>query len=107
MSRDKRTNDAVANEVSRPENTSGHQVEGQSAITHVQTAACARMAEWSSIVGAKADQPHMRFNPLRGEWVLVSPHRLKRPWSGQVDKLSSVYLEPAQTIYFTTGRERR
>ena len=27
----------------------------------------------------------MRFNPLKGEWVLVSPHRLKRPWSGQVE----------------------
>ena len=28
----------------------------------------------------------MRYNPLRGEWVLVSPHRLKRPWAGQVEK---------------------
>ena len=26
----------------------------------------------------------MRYNPLAGEWVLVSPHRLKRPWKGQV-----------------------
>lgn len=26
----------------------------------------------------------MRYNPLRGEWVLVSPHRLRRPWQGQV-----------------------
>ena len=42
------------------------------------------MAEWKSIVGTEADQPHVRYNPLRGEWVLVSPHRLKRPWSGQV-----------------------
>lgn len=28
----------------------------------------------------------MRFNPLRGDWILVSPHRMKRPWAGQVEK---------------------
>jgi UDPglucose--hexose-1-phosphate uridylyltransferase len=30
--------------------------------------------------------PHRRFNPLTREWVLVSPHRLQRPWQGQSER---------------------
>jgi UDPglucose--hexose-1-phosphate uridylyltransferase len=32
------------------------------------------------------EHPHMRFNPLKDEWVLVSPHRMKRPWQGQIEQ---------------------
>lgn len=32
-----------------------------------------------------ADEPHRRYNPLRDEWLLISPHRAKRPWQGKED----------------------
>jgi len=33
-----------------------------------------------------AEHSHRRKNLLTGEWVMVSPHRTKRPWQGQVEK---------------------
>ncbi len=31
------------------------------------------------------EHPHRRYNPLTREWILVSPHRAKRPWQGQTE----------------------
>lgn len=33
------------------------------------------------------EHPHKRLNILTGEWVLVSPHRSKRPWQGKTEAL--------------------
>jgi UDPglucose--hexose-1-phosphate uridylyltransferase len=54
-----------------------------------------------------ADVPHRRQNPLTGEWVLVSPHRMKRPWQGQVERRAEE-LRPRYDphCYLCPGNER-
>ncbi|MBK8432351.1 MAG: UDP-glucose--hexose-1-phosphate uridylyltransferase [Chloroflexi bacterium] len=51
--------------------------------------------------------PHRRYNPLTGEYILVSPHRMARPWQGQVEK-TAADNRPAHdpTCYLCAGNTR-
>ena len=53
------------------------------------------------------DHPHRRLNPLTGDYVLVSPHRNKRPWQGSRERLpqeDKPQYDP--TCYLCPGNER-
>jgi UDPglucose--hexose-1-phosphate uridylyltransferase len=52
-------------------------------------------------------QPHRRYNPLTGQWLLVSPQRTRRPWQGQTESVQG-QRRPAydSTCYLCPGNRR-
>ncbi len=61
----------------------------------------------AAAAGASRAAPHRRRNLLTGDWVLVSPHRLERPWQGQVERAAGPE-RPAYDpgCYLCPGNER-
>ncbi|WP_026464721.1 UDP-glucose--hexose-1-phosphate uridylyltransferase [Adhaeribacter aquaticus] len=54
-----------------------------------------------------AEHPHRRYNALTGEWILVSPHRSKRPWQGQQEEVQKeVRPQYDPKCYLCPGNER-
>ena len=53
------------------------------------------------------DHPHRRYNPLTSQWVLVSPHRAKRPWQGQQEEINEEQ-KPSHdpTCFLCAGNQR-
>ncbi len=53
------------------------------------------------------DYSHKRLNILTGEWVLVSPHRAKRPWQGQNEAVNNE-VRPTydESCYLCAGNTR-
>jgi len=53
------------------------------------------------------ENPHKRLNLLTGEFILVSPHRSKRPWQGQVETTSADQRpEYDPNCYLCPGNQR-
>jgi UDPglucose--hexose-1-phosphate uridylyltransferase len=53
------------------------------------------------------ESPHRRWNALKREWVLVSPHRTQRPWQGQTEEtVKPVALAYDPACYLCPGNTR-
>jgi UDPglucose--hexose-1-phosphate uridylyltransferase len=50
--------------------------------------------------------PHRRRNPLTGQWVLVSPHRDRRPWQGDTENAPAPQPEQDEACYLCPGNTR-
>ncbi|MCU0875461.1 MAG: UDP-glucose--hexose-1-phosphate uridylyltransferase [Pirellulaceae bacterium] len=54
-----------------------------------------------------SELPHRRCNPLTGRWILVSPHRTRRPWQGKQEATATEQRPPYDPqCYLCPGNAR-
>ena len=54
-----------------------------------------------------SENSHRRKNLLTGDWVLVSPNRIKRPWEGQFESTRNIRVpEYDSKCYLCPGNKR-
>jgi UDPglucose--hexose-1-phosphate uridylyltransferase len=64
-------------------------------------------APGAGVQAVRFDRPHRRYNPLRRQWVLVSPQRTQRPWQGETGAPASapaIAYDPACYLCPTNAR---
>jgi len=54
-----------------------------------------------------SDHPHRRQNALTGDWILVSPHRTKRPWQGKQETAARDSRPPYDPKCYLCPRNER
>lgn len=52
------------------------------------------------------NQPHRRYDPLSDKWILLSPHRLSRPWQGEEGEIEPSPPTYDPDCYLCSGNKR-
>ncbi len=53
-----------------------------------------------------SDHPHRRYDPLTDQWILLSPHRLSRPWQGEEGEIEATPPSYDPECYLCPGNKR-
>ncbi|KAH0627765.1 hypothetical protein JD844_008077, partial [Phrynosoma platyrhinos] len=81
----------------------GHVRSGVGGVRKVMAAAAAKKKAQSGAKFEASEHQHLRYSPLRHDWMLVSAHCMRCPWQGQVERPSqkdkaSPHCQPANPL---------